>query len=294
MIDWQKITGDKRLKFLIGLMVVVVLLVIFSLDLIISIYSFRKNISFETEEVEEYIAREEVPAPATKEAKEIKKRKAKIAIILDDAGSDLSNYAAIFSIKQPLTIGIIPCLPTSFKIAERARKAGIQVILHLPMEPKNSRYSRNYGGMINCASNDNEIKKLVLEDFSSVKLAVGFNNHMGSKATEDERVMKAVFSSIDPKMFFVDSRTSRNSIALKYAKNHNIRSGENNIFLDGTTKESEIEDRFRTLVTMARYRGYAIGIGHATRRATISVLSRLMPEYSKNGIKFVHASELVK
>lgn len=107
--------------------------------------------------------------------------------------------------------------------------------------------------------------------------------------------MKAILETIKPKhLFFIDSKTSSTSIAHKTAESMHIPSAENNIFLDSTTDEAGITSRIRQLVAIARSRGSAIGIGHATRISTIDTLKKLMPEYAKEGIKFVPASELVK
>jgi hypothetical protein len=118
---------------------------------------------------------------------------------------------------------------------------------------------------------------------------------MGSKATADERVMKEVFNAVKGRgLYFIDSRTSDRSIALRVAKNSRIPSAENNIFLDSEPSRNNVEINFRRLISMAKQKGSAIGIGHATRPATISVLKELMPVYANDGVKFVHASELVR
>jgi hypothetical protein len=219
----------------------------------------------------------------------------RVAIILDDAGGNLPEYDDIRSIKQPLTISVIPDMATSGNVAKAFTDAGFEVMLHLPMESFNGNYRTSGGGMINCSENDQEIRKNVLDDLASVKWAVGVNNHMGSKATADERVMNAVFNVLKGRgLFFIDSRTSEKSIAFKLAKSFHIPTAENNIFLDSKTSQTYIEASFKRLISMARKNGSAVGIGHATRPMTISVLKRLMPEYEKDGVDFVYASELVK
>jgi len=297
-VDWNRLRENKHLKLYIGLAVILIVLLIFSLEIYLSIRNFRKTILVKEVVMEkgtfEEIYEPEILPAATPEIKPKKFRKAKIAIILDDAGGTVPDYHDIYSIKEPLTISIIPDLPTSSRVAKQAKDAGLEIMLHMPMEALNGDFTRQYGGMITTDQTSEEIKKIVIDDFSSVKLAIGFNNHMGSKATSDERVMDTVFSSIDRGKYFVDSKTSKDSVAIKLAKKHRIRSGENNVFLDGVTNESEIEYRFKMLIAKARNNGTAIGIGHATRPATIAVLKHLMPLYARKGIKFVHVSEIVK
>lgn len=287
-LDWRALREDKKLKLYIGLVVALVIFFAFCLDVIYSVYSAR----YYTEKMQKKTIKKQV---IKKEAVLEKKAFARVAVILDDAGGSIPNYKNILSIKQPLTISVLPHLPTSSSIAKAFRDAGYEVMIHLPMEPDNGSYIRNDGGMVLCSYGEGQISETVMNDIKLVKYATGLNNHLGSKATKDEKVMRSVLSSVKgEKLFFVDSKTSSNSLALKIARELHIRSAENNIFLDGGTKEAEVEMRFGELISMARGRGSAIGIGHATRPSTINALRRLMPLYAKNGIKFVHASELVK
>lgn len=298
-VDWKALRENKRLKLYIGLSVVLVLFFAFFVDVIFSIYKFRYYTEEQPREkkvIKEKVRRlvPEKGAPAGK-MKASKKKVVKIAIILDDAGGKIPDYSRIFSIKERLTISIIPHLPSTPNIAKASKDAGLEVILHLPMEPDNGNYVTTGNGMVVSSAGEAEIERIVLDDLSDVKWAVGFNNHMGSKVTKDEKVMKAVFSSLKgKKLYFIDSKTSDKSVAYKIAKSLGLRSAENDVFLDGGTSEADIESKFKHLISVARRRGSAIGIGHATRPLTIEVLRRLMPEYSMNGIKFVHASELVK
>ncbi len=320
-LDWKSLQENRRLKFNIGLAVVLIVFFVFFIDIIFSICrykSFKEEIPKKTEIVKKAAVGEKpekkpekpekprppAPVPAKKPAAifpEIAPPSAKIAIILDDAGGGIPDYAGIYSIKERLTIAVIPDLGTSAKVAGEIAKKGMEVILHLPMESLNGSYTRKSSGMVTVSESDDQIKKTFQDDLASVKWAVGFNNHMGSKATADERVMKDVFDMTrslparqGKKLYFIDSRTTTRSVALKVARSCGVPSGENNMFLDSLTGESYVEGKFRELVALARQKGSAIGIGHATRPATIAALKKLMPEYEKRGIRFVFASELVK
>ena len=293
-IDWKKLSENKQLKLNIGLAVVLIIFFAFFIDIIFSVSRFKHYIEkpAKEEKIIRKVIKEKARVPALSK---LGGTVAKVAIILDDAGGKIPDYKGICSIREPLTVSVIPDLPTSGSVAKTLADAGLEVMLHLPMESLNGTYRRSGGGMVNCSDTDYEIRKKVLDDFSSVRWAVGFNNHMGSKATADERVMTDVFNSVKGKdLYFVDSRTSNKSLALKIARDFGIPSAENNIFLDSESGNSFIESKFRHLISMAKQKGSAIGIGHATRPATIAALEKLMPEYEKDGVKFVYASELVK
>jgi hypothetical protein len=303
-IDWKGLSENKQLKLNIGLAVVLIIFFAFFVDMIFSVSKFRHYAERPVKEekiVHAYTLRE-ASWQAGRKAKPVKEKRvapkrtgARVAVILDDAGGNIADHNGLYSIKEPLTVSVLPCLPTSGKTAKALVDAGFEVILHLPMESLNGNYRRSGGGMVSCSNADYEIRKTVLDDFSSVKWAVGFNNHMGSKATADERVMTDVFNSVKGRdLYFIDSRTSGKSVALKTAREFSIPSAENNIFLDSEAAQPFIESKFRSLIAMARQKGSAIGIGHVTRPATIAALKKLMPEYRKEGIEFVYASELVK
>lgn len=312
-IDWKGLRENKKLKFNIGLAVVLIVLFVVFPDIMFFFYRpshYVENKPALTPSVVKKpagrhagvwkpaanVRQAEKKEKAVKEkGRSFKKVVARVAILLDDAGGKAPDYDSIRSIKEPLTISVLPDMPDSASLAKDMTDAGFEVMLHLPMEALSANYRRSGGGMVSCSDSDDEIRKTVLNDLASVKWAVGVNNHMGSKATADERVMDAVFNALKGRgLFFIDSRTSDRSIAFKLAKSFHIPSAENNIFLDSQTGQTYIEASLRRLVSMARQNGSAIGIGHVTRPTTISVLKRLMPEYKKDGVDFVYASELVK
>jgi polysaccharide deacetylase 2 family uncharacterized protein YibQ len=233
----------------------------------------------------------------TEKAKVVEKasRVPEVAIILDDAGGRGPDYKEIFSIKEPLTISVLPNLQESEAVALSALTSGKEVMLHLPMETYKDSYDRHDGSMITTNMSNDDIEKLVNSNIAAVFGASGVNNHMGSKATEDKRVMDEVLKVIKEKnLYFVDSRTSKKSVAFDEARKMKVKSAENNVFLDVEAKEEKIKNKLGELILKARKFGYAVGIAHVTRPVTIATLKELMPYYEKNGIKFVFASEVVR
>jgi uncharacterized protein len=301
-IDWKQLSGDKDLKVRLGCAVLIVLTAAFLFDMAFSIKGFKSYKETPAKVVQPAPVKKEpakVPqkTPAKQHVKFIQKffgRKAKVSIILDDAGGSAINYDRIFSIKYRLTLSIIPNLPKSYIIAKEASARGMEVMLHLPMEANDPAFTYRDGGMVICADDDDKIKKIVKDDFENIKIAKGFNNHMGSKATANERVMRAVFAAMDRTKFFVNSRTNTSPVASSLARQLGIRTADNTEFLDGSTSKTEIESRLSELVARARRYGMAIGIGHATRPMTIEVLKEMMPYYAKNGVTFIYASEAVR
>lgn len=57
----------------------------------------------------------------------------RIAIIIDDLGYHRQNGQAIADLPAPVTCAVIPYSPHGRKLAERASRAGKEVLVHLPM-----------------------------------------------------------------------------------------------------------------------------------------------------------------
>lgn len=166
-----------------------------------------------------------------------------VSIIIDDLGNGLKGTDKIFSIKAPLTVAIMPLLRTSKEDAIRAKKAGFEVILHLPMEFHHGKKEWLGPGAVTIQMSTEEIKRQIRADLDSVPYAKGINNHMGSKATADERVMRAVLEVVKERhLFFVDSATSSDSKVTTIAKEMGIPVAKRDVFLDNVNSKQLISN----------------------------------------------------
>ncbi len=217
-----------------------------------------------------------------------------IAFIIDDFGYRMAKREKDFlKAGFPLTISVIPGLSYSQKTAQEAAKEGKEVILHLPMEPKRS-FNNCYRWIILTLMKEKEIEKTVQESLRDVPFVVGVNNHMGSKATEDEKVMKIVLGAVKKKgLFFVDSKTSRNSVAFPLAQKLGVKAGKRQIFLDNRNDADYIKKQLYSLAEIALKEGQAIGIGHVTHSATLPAIKDFLPYLQRKEIELVYVSELV-
>lgn len=223
--------------------------------------------------------------------------KARIAIIIDDFGQSFEERErALLNLGYPLTFSILPSLPYSEKVAKEAHSKGLKVMLHLPMEPHGYPAPGKNPGSPAVFTNmsDSEIARVVKESISSIPYLSGVNNHMGSKATEDERVMSVVLDQIkEDNLFFVDSVTSQKSVGYCLACKKGLRTGERKVFLDNDDDKEYIKKQLRLLAKEAERDGYAIAVGHVQRKSISSALAEELPLMRKKGIKIVSASELV-
>lgn len=220
---------------------------------------------------------------------------ARIGIILDDFGVNRHNVERCLGLPPEVAFAVIPHLPQSARIARAAHERGFDVFLHQPMEPHT--FPRDNPGKygIYLWQSTEEIVAILHANILSLGVSVaGVNNHMGSRATEDTRVMGDFFDAFPHSMIFLDSRTSEKSVAYDEAKTRGIVAIKNNVFLDHRPDTESVRREFDVLVNMARSRGFAVAIGHAAQDVTITVLEERLPALSDAGVRLVRLTDLAR
>jgi len=216
----------------------------------------------------------------------------KIAIIVDDAGYDIERALELLQLQRPMTISILPQLKYSRHIAEVAHAMGYEVIMHLPME--SSEALRRSPGFITPEMNEKELSWILNRNFESLPHIIGVNNHQGSKMTRDAEAMARVMRYLAEKdVYFVDSRTTTESVAYETAKNFGLRAAENEFFLDNEKEVEYIIGRIELLIEKAEQKGSVISICHV-HPATTQALRQMFPIIEERGIELVFASQLVE
>ncbi|MDB5042969.1 MAG: protein of unknown function YibQ, partial [Candidatus Eremiobacteraeota bacterium] len=127
---------------------------------------------------------------------------------------------------------------------------------------------------------------------ADVPLATGVNNHEGSRATSDDRVMRDIAAVLaEHHLFFIDSRTIASSVAARDAIAAGVPSAARDVFLDDVANVDAVEAQLRRAAAIAKERGSAIAIGHP-RASTLLAVRALLPELERDGISFVDAADL--
>jgi polysaccharide deacetylase 2 family uncharacterized protein YibQ len=218
----------------------------------------------------------------------------RIAILIDDLGNDRAAVRRIAAWPYPVAGAVLPGLPGSAATAEALRESGKEVLLHLPMEPEGYPAVRPGPGVVLRSQDDAEIVGTLERDLATVPGATGINNHMGSAATADPRVMKAVASVLARRgLFFVDSRTTTSTVAYDAALEAKVPSTSRRVFLDAVSTREAVGRAFEELIRKAREEGEALAIGHP-HAATLDVLERELPTLASRGVKLVRVKELVR
>ena len=216
----------------------------------------------------------------------------KIAIIIDDAGLNKTMTKYAINLPGPLTISFMSYASRLEQQVNLAKKAGHEVIAHIPMEPFNS--SLNPGPrFLSTRDSDKQILKNFRWSLSKVPGIVGVNNHMGSRFTSDQRGMQIVMSELKRQgLLFLDSRTSIDTIGVKLAKKFGVPHAARNIFLDHDPSIKAIKRQLAALTKFATKTGYGIALGHP-RKTTIEALSQWLPVLPEHGVLLAPLTEIV-
>lgn len=216
-----------------------------------------------------------------------------VSIIIDDLGNSLAQGRRVIALPAPITLAILPHTTHSNTLAVEATRARKEVLLHLPMQPVND--AAPGPGVIEITMPAREIGATLDYDLSTVPHAIGVNNHMGSRVVQHDGAMRALLGAIRARgnLFFVDSRTSAQSVAARVGRELGLPILERDVFLDHDLDDRAIDARLNELVAVARRRGYAIGIGHPHAK-TFAALDAWLATAASANIRVVPLSELLR
>ncbi len=216
-----------------------------------------------------------------------------ISIIIDDLGNQLAAGQRAIELPGAITCAFLPHLPYSPRLAELANGQHKEVMLHLPMQADSSK-TLGPGGLTEEMS-EQQFKNEMRKSINAIPHVRGFNNHMGSLLTQKTQQMKWTMQAamFRDDLYFVDSRTTPDTVALQEAQKRGIRGAKRDIFLDyEKDDENIVRQQLEALITRAKKKGTALAIGHPYKD-TMKVLEAWLPTLKKQGIKLVPVSDLI-
>lgn len=214
-----------------------------------------------------------------------------VAIIIDDMGYHKKIDYHLLHLSAPLSFSFLPYGPFTRKYAEVAHKLGRDVLIHIPMEAIEKDINPGPGAL-RTDMDPAEIIRIIGEEISLVPYAKGANNHMGSQFTTSKKMMDIVLLELKKRsLFFIDSRTTKDSIAFLEAIRLGVPALERQVFLDYQPKEHIVRQELRRLIYLAKQHGFSIAIGHPFEE-TYNVLKKDLPLVQKE-VKIVPVSHLI-
>ena len=213
--------------------------------------------------------------------------------IFDDFGYRNDEISDGFlNLAARLTYAIIPGHEHSTSFGEKAVTAGYEVIVHMPMENTGKTYGEEEFVLMTYMDNET-IERRVKNAFNQIPTAIGLNNHQGSKASADQHVMSNIARVLkEKKLFFIDSRTTGETIAETTMEVFGVPTARRNVFLDNEDDEEKILKQLMELAERAERSGSAIGIGHVKLK-TLNVLEEEIPRLQAKGFVFEFVSKML-
>ena len=231
------------------------------------------------------------PVTVTDRQKHPAEIKGRLAIVIDDCGSDMKTLEGLNKLPIPLTYAVMPNKPHTSESAESGYDAGRKIFVHLPMEAMHIGSSEKT--YIAKDMSDKEVKETANDLLDQVPHAVGMNNHQGSLATADPRLMKDVMAVLKQRhLAYLDSRTNKDSVGEQTASAAGISTTRNNLFIDNDKDVELIKNRLRQGGQIAKSNGSAVVIGHC-RPYTLQAIKESIDELHKEGIDIVFVTDLM-
>lgn len=217
----------------------------------------------------------------------------KIALVFDDGGYSLSDLQHFLDLPFPLAVAVLPQLNNSVAAAQKIRAAGKELLLHQPMQAINLKVDPGPGA-ITPTMHTYEIAEVVRQNIAQIGPVVGMNNHEGSLITESAPKIGAVLEVCkNTGIFFLDSRTTANSVVSQVAMEFGMNILERDIFLDNTPNREDILKEFLKGVKVANRDGYAIMIGHIWSGSNLAnLLEEVYPVLKSKGYTLVTPGDL--
>jgi polysaccharide deacetylase 2 family uncharacterized protein YibQ len=237
------------------------------------------------------------PAPpprATAEPAPLPPGPPRVAVIVDDLGSQRDILDGLREIRRPLTVAVLPGRPLSATLARDATRAGMEVLLGLPMEPYRYPSLDPGPGALLMSMPPAEIQQVVGGHLESVAPAVGVVNRMGSRLTEDRTRIRAMLEILAARrLILVDAYTSSQSVAFDEARHAGVRAARRHILVDHAGGEAGDRIRWDEVAGWAERRGEVIVVAHG-HPLTVRLLKEYVPRWEARGLRLVPVSQLAR
>jgi uncharacterized protein len=215
-----------------------------------------------------------------------------LAIVLDDAGNSLDACQQLALLPTEVAVAVLPNTPHATAVADCLHSQGRELLLHLPMQPVPGDGPGPGPDAIEVGLSEVEVAQRLDRALKLVPGARGVNNHMGSLATSDGPTMTALARALQPTgLYFLDSRTTPESVAESVMREQGIPALRRDVFLDVVAEPGAISRALHAAVDLAQSEGSAVVIGHVHEQ-TLAVLAAELPRFGSR-VTLVRPSSLV-
>ena len=233
------------------------------------------------------------PLAAYARAFEANDKRPRIALVIRGLGIGSSNTSlAMTQISPEIDFAFVPFAPDLQGDVDKARGAGHEVLLELPMEPFDFPDSDpGPHALLAAASSEENVKRL---DWSLSRATgyVGVMNLLGGRFMGEERAIEPVLEAVSKRgLLFFDNGASSSSVAITAARHVKAPIATGTMTLDGIQTQTAIDVKLSELETAARQDGYAIGVASAYP-VTIAKIGEWAASAGARGFHLVPVSAL--
>ncbi len=217
-----------------------------------------------------------------------------LVIIVDDLGNNLRLGQRAINLPGAITYGILPSTPQAQQLASSilASNTYKEIIVHMPMESVNQQTVEPK------ALSSNQTQTVFAENLNialqQFPLARGLNNHQGSHLTALTDQMDWLMGELQQtELYFIDSKTTGNSVAKSAAAAHGIPYLVRDVFLDHDPSLEAIDKEYHRALTIAKKKGCAVIIAHPSQ-TTLHYLEQQIPLLAEKNIVIISGSQAIQ
>jgi hypothetical protein len=218
----------------------------------------------------------------------------RVALVVSGLGlSESGTMDAIERLPGAVTLAFAPYGPDLERDATRAREAGHETLLQLPMEPFD--FPANNPGphtLLSGAAATENIDNLhwLMTRFAGY---VGVMNFLGAKFTADPAALTTVLGDVAARgLLYLDDGTSPRSLARDVAAKLNLRAGGADVVIDADPSPQAIDAALIKLEAQARANGLAIGVA-AALPVSVEHVARWAHSLEARGLALIPVSAVV-
>jgi len=218
---------------------------------------------------------------------------ARAAIVIDDLGRDPEPVEKLVRLDFPVTLAVLPYRRHSLDAAQQAHRHGKEVLLHLPMQPRNYPLADPGPGSLLASMGREAIQQEIQDQIALLPYCVGVNPHMGTLFTELREPMRCVAAVLRERgLFFLDNRATAGSCAATVAREFGVPFVQRTHFLDEKRDEASVIRQLCHLADFAAGNGWAVGIGHPYHE-TLAALPKAVAAFREKNVKLVAVADLL-
>ncbi len=220
-------------------------------------------------------------------------KRPRIAIVLTGLGINARTaQTAVQGLPGQVTLAFVPYADRLRALTARARAAGHEVLLAVPMEPMDfPQVDPGPQALLLSLTVGNNQKRLEWA-LSRASGYVGITNFLGSRFTKSRKQTRALMRNLKARgLMFLDSYSAPASTASDVATRVGVPWVNNEIYLDEQTSAAAIDGMLEKVERIARETGHAVAIGNGYP-VTIERVAKWASKLEQRGLVLAPVSAL--